>query len=106
MCDLKRTLDATVSVLINSVSGWLTRAIPGPLCTRNAFRNWQNCVAAIFDCLVSAGAYSPDLTRSHHFYPLLRQVLPYSPKTDLLFAYGTRNRESPGRVEKIDGIPH
>jgi hypothetical protein len=57
MCDLKRTLDATVSLLVDFSWSELTMATPGPLCTRDAFWYWQDRLAAVFDCVISAGLY-------------------------------------------------
>lgn len=58
MCDLKRTLDATVSLPTASAKAKLTQFITGSLCARDAFGNWQNCVPALAHRLISAGSFS------------------------------------------------
>lgn len=54
MCDLKRTLDATVRFQLHCKASYPIIAHSGALCPRNAFGDRENCLAPVLDCLVSA----------------------------------------------------
>lgn len=57
MCDLKRTLDATVSIVPLETEFYVVIVTSGTLRTRDAFRNWQDCVSSISDRVVPTGEH-------------------------------------------------
>lgn len=55
MCDLKRTLDATVLPLPSFPAILSTMCLIGSLRTGDAFGDWENGVAVVSDCFLSTG---------------------------------------------------
>jgi hypothetical protein len=105
MCDLKRTLDATVSYLISSFKYSITifsRATVCSRCRRELARQYRSYpwLSRISRCTSFFLHLMSQLTLYLH------EVLSYSPETYLLFAYSSGNRESAGWAEKINGIPN
>ncbi|KAG5642195.1 DNA-dependent ATPase of the nucleotide excision repair factor 4 complex [Asterophora parasitica] len=81
MCDLKRTLDATVcSSALHFLSGCLTQFSLGTLRFGDAVRDWEDSVLAFLDCLIPTGAcisvsYLLCRSYSQQFYPARRKLI-------------------------------
>ena len=103
MCDLKRTLDATVSIHIATRMTRVITGIPGPLRARDALWNRQDGIIAVSDCFLSAGMLC-HYTAVYIYIHVLCKVLSYSSETHLLFTYGAGDREGTSGVETTDGI--
>ena len=56
MCDLKRTLDATVTDLHFYRTHTVDQSL-GTLRLGNAFWDRENCILAVVNCVISAGFY-------------------------------------------------
>src|SRR5436190_15283592 len=102
MCDLKRTLDATVVHSLFRTTMNFNRCAPylGPLCSGNALRNRKDSLASFSHCIISAGCSVP--LRGSHLLTKRPIVLFNSPETGLLFAYCPRDRKSFGGAQKAD----
>ncbi|KAK1232220.1 TFIIH/NER complex ATP-dependent 5'-3' DNA helicase subunit [Marasmius sp. AFHP31] len=59
MCDLKRTLDATVLGFLNLSNCCSYTSIEGTLCARNAFRDWKDGVIVVPHCILSTVQFYP-----------------------------------------------
>lgn len=58
MCDLKRTLDATV-ICLSFVTNATTKALTGTLCTRDAFGDREDSFTPLLDRLLPTGNRTP-----------------------------------------------
>jgi hypothetical protein len=58
MCDLKRTLDATVWPLIETNKRYGSEKHTGSLCPGNAFRNWKDRIPPLSNRFLPTSTFS------------------------------------------------
>jgi hypothetical protein len=101
MCDLKRTLDATVTIFRFCESLGVDQSL-GPLCLGNAFRDRENCVFVVFNCVLSTGFGRLSAWIIHLMTN--PSVLPNPPQTGLLLAYRSWDWKGAHWTEKINEL--
>jgi hypothetical protein len=73
----------------------------GPLRTGDAFWDWKNRVAVVFDCVLPTGKF---IVFSSRLLWIPIEVLSNQTEAHLLFTNRPRNRESTSGIEKTNGL--